>query len=267
MKSLATLMDLAGRVAVVTGGAGHIGRAMADALAEAGGDVVLLDVDRRAVDEAAERLRATSGRQVLALAVDLTDDKAVTEVPAVVIDRLKRIDILVNNAALVGTSDLKGWAVPFAEQTAETWRLALDVNLTAPFVLTQACREALVASGHGSIINVSSIYGVAGPDLRLYEGTNLGNPAAYAASKAGLLQFTRWLSTVMAPEVRANAITIGGVWRNQSAAFLERYVARTPLGRMASEEDLKGAVAYLASDLSAYVTGHNLVVDGGWTAW
>ena len=106
-----------------------------------------------------------------------------------------------------------------------------------------------------------------GPDMRLYENTPVGNPAAYAASKGGLLQLTRWLATVLAPDVRVNAITPGGVWRDQPTEFYERYVGSTPLRRMATEEDLKGAVAYLASDLSAYVTGHNLVVDGGWTAW
>src|SRR5207237_919399 len=141
--------------------------------------------------------------------------------------------ILINNAALVGTSQLKGWGVPFAAQNADTWRQALAINLTAPFVLTQACREGLMASGHGSVINIGSTYGVVAPDMGLYAGTEMGNPAAYAASKGGLIQFTRWLSTVLAPRVRANAITPGGVWRNQAALFHERYVARTPLGRMA----------------------------------
>ena len=103
--------------------------------------------------------------------------------------------------------------------------------------------------------------------MRLYEGTVMGNPAAYGASKGGLLQLTRWLATVMAPAVRVNAITPGGVWRNQPEPFRTRYEERTPLRRMATEEDLKGAIAYLASDLSSYVTGHNLVVDGGWTTW
>jgi NAD(P)-dependent dehydrogenase (short-subunit alcohol dehydrogenase family) len=106
-----------------------------------------------------------------------------------------------------------------------------------------------------------------GPDLSLYGDTNLGNPAAYAASKGGLLQLTRWLATVIAPAVRVNCLTVGGVWRNQPEDFHQRYLAKTPLRRMATEEDLKGAVAYLASDLSLYVTGQNLIVDGGWTAW
>jgi NAD(P)-dependent dehydrogenase (short-subunit alcohol dehydrogenase family) len=168
---------------------------------------------------------------------------------------------------LVGTSGLKGWNTPFKDQQSDTWRLALDVNLTAPFVLTQACADALAKSGHGSVINVASIYGMVGPDMGLYEGTEIGNAAAYGASKGGLLQLTRWLSTVLAPQVRVNAITPGGLWRNQPESFHHRYVARTPLKRMGSEEDFKGAVAYLASDLSSYVTGQNLVVDGGWTVW
>ena len=132
--------------------------------------------------------------------------------------------------------------------------------------LAQASADALAASGHGSVVNISSIYGLVGPNTGLYEDTSLGNPAAYSASKGGLLQLTRWLATVLAPDVRVNAITPGGIRRDQPQAFHDRYVANTPMRRMATEEDLKGAIAYLASDLSAYVTGHNLVVDGGWTA-
>jgi NAD(P)-dependent dehydrogenase (short-subunit alcohol dehydrogenase family) len=266
MRSLKTLMSLHGRVALITGGAGLLGRAMGEALAEAGAAIAVLDIDAEGARAVAERLQADHGVPTLPLAVDLTQDDAVRDVPRIVVDRLGRMDILVNNAALTGTPELKGWVTPFAEQSAETWRLALDTNLTAPFVLTQACREALVASGHGSVINIGSIYGMVGPDMSLYTGMGMGNPAAYAASKGGLLQFTRWLATVLGPEVRANAITAGGIWSSEPSAFHERYSARTPLGRMGAQEDLKGAVVYLASDLSAYVTGHNLVVDGGWTA-
>jgi NAD(P)-dependent dehydrogenase (short-subunit alcohol dehydrogenase family) len=157
--------------------------------------------------------------------------------------------------------------VPFAEQLPATWRKALEVNLTAPFVLTQMCAPALASSGHGSVINVSSIYGVGGPNWSLYAGTTMGNPAAYAASKGGLIQLTRWLATTLAPKIRVNAISPGGVSNHQAETFVQRYIALTPLGRMATEEDFKGAVAFLASDLSAYVTGQNLMVDGGWTTW
>ena len=143
----------------------------------------------------------------------------------------------------------------------------MRVNLTSSFVLVQEAREALSASGRGSVILFASTYGLVGPDHRLYEGTTMANPAGGAASKGGLLQLTRYFATTLAPGIRVNAISPGGVWRQQPESFHRRYVSRTPLGRMATEEDLKGATAYLASDLSAYVTGHNLVVDGGWTAW
>ena len=266
MKSLKELMNLEGRVALITGGGGHIGAALCEALAELGAAVVVLDRMEESCADVARRIHETYGVETLPLIVDLTDEKAVRSVPETALDRFGRLDILVNCAALVGTSELKGWTTPFLEQSADTWRLALEVNLTAAFVLVQACAEALAASGHGSVINIGSIYGMVGPDMRLYENT-MGNPAAYAASKGGLLQLTRWLATVLAPDVRVNAITPGGVWRNQPEDFHTRYMARTPLRRMATEEDLKGAVAYLVSDLSAYVTGHNLVVDGGWTVW
>lgn len=267
MRSLRELMDLKGRVALVTGGAGHIGTAACEALAELGASIVVLDVAEKACVDVAGHIHTTYGVPTLPLVVDLAQEQAVRAVPGAVQSHFGRLDILINCAALGGTSPLKGWVTPFAEQSAETWRLALEVNLTAAFVLTQVCAGMLAASGHGSVINISSIYGMVGPDMRLYEGTAMGNPAAYAASKGGLIQLTRWLATVLAPAVRVNAISPGGVWRNQPETFLARYIARTPLGRMATEEDLKGAVAYLASDLSAYVTGHNLVVDGGWTVW
>jgi len=266
-RTLNELMDMTGRVSVVTGGAGHIGRVICEGLAELGSSVVVVDVDRDSCLREAGRLHDRFKRDILPLSADLSDEVAVRSIPAYVMDRFGRLDVLVNCAALVGGSKLDGWLVPFEEQRSDTWRRALEVNLTAPFLLTQASADALSSSGHGSVINVGSIYGEVGPDLRLYEGTLLQNPAAYAASKGGLAQITRWLSTVMAPSVRVNTITCGGVERGQHPSFINRYTERTPLRRMATEEDFKAAVAYLASDMSAYVTGQNLVVDGGWTAW
>ncbi len=266
MKTLKELMNLNGRVALITGGGGHIGSAIGEALAELGAAVAVLDRDESA-QRVADHLRNAFNVETLPLQVDLANQAAVQAAPEQVLARFGRLDILVNCAAFVGTSALKGWVVPFEEQSPETWRAALEVNLTAAFVLTQACASVLKASGHGSVINVSSIYGVVGPDMRLYEGTAMGNPAAYAASKGGLLQLTRWLATTLAPEVRVNAISPGGVVRGQPEVFQQRYIQRTPLKRMATGEDIKGAAAYLASDLSAYVTGQNLMVDGGWTIW
>jgi NAD(P)-dependent dehydrogenase (short-subunit alcohol dehydrogenase family) len=266
-RRLAELQDLDGRVALVTGAAGRLGTVLVEALAELKARVVILDLDPGACSALADRVKADYGVDALPLAVDLLDTQRVSTVPDAVVERFGRLDVLVNCAAMVNTAGLKGWVAPFGEQGVEAWRAALETNLTAPFALIQACVAPLGESGHGSIINVGSIYGLIGPDMRLYEDTDMGNAAAYAASKGGLLQFTRWLATVLAPNIRVNAISPGGIWRDQPDTFRQRYEARTPLRRMGSEEDFKGALAYLATDLSAYVTGQNIVVDGGFTAW
>lgn len=267
MKRLAELMNMKGRVALVTGGAGHIGTAIAEALAEMGCDICLVDRPDVAVSDCAERLRADWGRHVETLAIDLEDEGGRSTIPESVADRFGRLDVLVNCAGFVGTSKLKGWGVPLEEQTVDTWRRVIEVNMTSVFHLCQILAPLLRADPGGSIVNVSSIYGVVGPNLSLYAGTKMGNSAAYATSKGGIVQLTRWLSTVLAPQIRVNCISPGGVYRNQAEDFVARYVERTPLHRMGVEDDFKGAVAYFASDLSSYVTGENLMVDGGWTRW
>lgn len=267
MKRISELMSLKGRVAVITGGAGHIGSAMGEALAELGASIVLVDITLESCSLICNRISKEYNVSTLPLAADLAHEEQTRLIPQHVTDKFNRLDVLINCAAFVGTSNLKGWITPFEEQSAGPWKQALDVNLTAPFLLTQACTPALKESGYGSVINIASTYGLVGPDVRLYEGTYMGNPAAYAASKGGLLQLTRWLATVLAPDVRVNAITPGGMWREQPEQFCKRYIEKTPLKRMGAEEDLKGAIVYLASDLSSYVTGQNLVVDGGFTSW
>lgn len=267
MKTLKELMDLHGRAALITGGGGHIGFAIGETLAELGANIAVLDLNLDDCQHACKELNARFGVETFTLAINLANENEIRSVPQKMLDRFGRLDILVNCAALVGTSALQGWAVPFMQQSSASWKLALDINLTAPFFLTQVCAEALGGSKHGSVINVGSIYGVVGPNWNLYAGTTMANPAAYGASKGGLLQLTRYLATVMAPDVRVNMLTPGGVFRNQPEIFVERFKTNTPLRRMAVEEDFKGAAAYLASDLSAYVTGQNLVVDGGWTIW
>jgi NAD(P)-dependent dehydrogenase (short-subunit alcohol dehydrogenase family) len=264
---LADMMNMTDRVALVTGAAGHLGRAIGDGLAELGASIVVLDLEAARCATEADRLRATYGVPTMPLAVDLANDAEVRGVAEAVAQRFGRLDVLVNNAAMVGTSELTGWVTGFDDQSVETWRKAIDVNLTAPFALAQACVPLLTQSSVASIVNIASIYAISGPDRRLYEGTSLGNPAAYAASKAGLMGLTRWLATTLAPAIRVNAIVCGGIERGQDPSFVARYEARTPLGRMAVEADFKGAMAFLASDMSRYVTGHGLVVDGGWTAW
>ena len=260
-------MDLSGRNALLTGGAGHIGLAVGETLVELGATVSILDMDAALCQERVATLSRLRENCAIAVPCDLSDEGATRRAVRDTIDQLDGLDILVHCAAYVGTTQVPGWAVPFEQQTVDTWDAAMRVNLTSAFTMVQEAREALADSGNGSVIFFISTYGLVGPDMSLYEGTSMNQPAAYAASKGGLLQFTRWLATMLAPAIRVNAVTPGGVWRDQPEVFHQRYVARTPLGRMAAEEDLKGAIAYLSSDLSAYVTGQNLVVDGGWTAW
>lgn len=178
-------MDLRGRVALITGAAGHIGGALTDALAELGATIVVLDVSEELCATRAQSIKKNFGVEALPLACDLTDELRVRNVPRAVLDRFRRLDIVVNCAAFVGTSNLKGWVTPFREQCSDTWRLALEVNLTAAFVLVQACEEPLRMSGHGSVVNVSSIYGMAGPDMRLYNRRRWETPPLMRPAKAG----------------------------------------------------------------------------------
>jgi NAD(P)-dependent dehydrogenase (short-subunit alcohol dehydrogenase family) len=267
MTTITKLMDLKGRTALITGAAGGLGRVVAETLAELGADLILVDRPGSNLQQRTEQLGPRWGVHVKDIFCDLEQSNQRQQLIAQVKAMKSGLNILVNNAAFVGTSELKGWSVPFEQQSVDTWRRAVEVNLTAVFELTQGFSSDLSVARGGCIINIASIYGEYGPDWRLYEGTQMGNPAAYGASKGGLIQFTRWLSTTLAPAVRANCISPGGISRGQSEAFVARYVERTPLGRMATEEDFRGAVAYLASDLSSYVTGQNLSVDGGWGVW
>lgn len=267
MKSVAELMNVSGRKALVTGGAGHLGFACAEVLVELGATVAVVDRDLEKCQAQVAQLQAQRAGSALAMPCDLKDEASTRQTVREAIAALGGLDILVHSAAYVGTTKTAGWAVPFAEQTVAAWDEAMRVNVTAPFIMLQEAQGALQVSGHGSVILVGSTYGMVGPDMRLYEGTSMANPAGYNASKGGLLQLTRYFASLFAPAIRVNAVSPGGVWRNQPEVFHERYRSRTPLQRMAVEEDLKGAFAYLASDLSRYVTGQNLVVDGGFTAW
>lgn len=267
MTSVRELLDLDGRTALVTGGAGHIALAAEETLMELGADVAVVDVSARACKDRATRLARRWRRRAWPVPADLATEEGARACVEEALGKSGRLDILIHTAALVGTSVLDGWAVPFERQSVAAWDAALRVNLTSAFVLAQQAQRPLQRSGHGSVILLGSTYGLVAPDFRLYEKTKMQNPAAYGASKGGLLQLTRHLASVLAPKVRVNALCPGGVERGQPMRFRRRYEQRTMLGRMAREDDFKGAVAYLASDASRYVTGHNLVVDGGWTAW
>lgn len=266
MTSIAKLMDLKGRVALVTGATGGIGKVIVHTLAELGADLLLVDRPNSDFDSLIQSL-SNWGVNVETYFCDLEQEEQRHALLKSVIGSHTKLNVLVNNAAFVGASALQGWITSFEEQSLQTWGRAMEVNLTAVFDLCKGFSPLLRASEGASIVNIASIYGHLGPDWSLYAGTNMGNPAAYAASKGGVLQLTRWLATTMAPRVRVNAISPGGVFRNQPDAFVRKYEKRTPLARMAIEDDFRGALAFLASDLSAYVTGHNLQVDGGWSCW
>jgi NAD(P)-dependent dehydrogenase (short-subunit alcohol dehydrogenase family) len=267
MTTIKELMNLEGRRALITGATGFLGTIMAETLAELGADLVLVDRPGTNFQRITETLTERWKIKVQHRHCDLEQQEQRAELMAWLKNSGQGLNILINNAAFVGTSELEGWAVPFEEQTVETWRRALEVNLTAVFDLCQGLMPLLKVADGASIINIASIYGEYGPDWRLYERTNMSNPAAYGASKGGLIQFTRWLATTLSPHIRVNAISPGGIFRSQPELFVKRYEARTPLGRMASEDDFRGGVAYFASNLSQYSTGQNLVVDGGWGVW
>ena len=252
-------------VALVTGGAGHIGKETCRKLAEQGCHLVILDRNENTASELTKELTLIAGCKASVINADIMEPDAFASILEQVNSSFGKLDFLVNCAAFY--DETPGWGVPFEQESYDAWLKVLRVNMLAPFFLSQALHPLLLASGRGAIVNVSSIYGIVGPDHNLYQGTEMTNPAAYAASKGGLQQITTWLSTVLAPEIRVNTVTPGGVERGQDEGFRSRYEAKTPLGRMATEEDVADAIVYLLSPQSKYITGHNLVVDGGWTAW
>ena len=267
MKTVYEIMSLKGRRALVTGATGHLGIVICETLRELGADLILIDRDQNELEKLADLLKEKQCAEVKIICTDLEKEEQRDHLIQQVVENCSNLNVLINNAAFVGTSNLEGWAVPFEEQSLETWRRAMEVNLTAPFHLIQKLTPLMRCSEGASIINMGSIYGVLGPDWSFYEGTNMANPAAYAASKGGLMQLTRWLSTTLAPEIRVNAIAPGGIFRNQPNEFIKKYQERVPLGRMAKETDFRGGIIFLVTDISAYCTGQILTVDGGFGIW
>ncbi|TPE54902.1 SDR family oxidoreductase [Maribrevibacterium harenarium] len=267
MKTTDDLFNLSGRTVLITGGAGHIARRAAAAFLERGADLILVDRHRDVLASAQDSLSALGhGGTITTMTADLEQPEDVAELIQRVHQGVTKLDALINAAAFVGTDKIEGWGVPFLEQSLNTWRRCLEVNLTAPFALIQGLYPLMEKAPSPAIVNISSIYGQVGPDMSLYEGTTMGNPAAYAASKAGLAQLTRWLCTTLPSHFRVNTVTPGGVERGQNPEFRTRYIANTASKRMATEEDLVGVLLLLVSDAGAYITGQDIAVDGGWTA-
>jgi 2-deoxy-D-gluconate 3-dehydrogenase len=273
MKTVQELFDLTGRVAVITGGAGFLGQQFAEALSEAGAKVVVADIDQHSASDFAEILKTNLG-DAFGIGVDVTDPSSVQMMIDQTLDHYGQLDIVVNSAALDPKFDGHNQSkhvFSFEDFPLQAWKEALDVNLTGMFLTCQYAARKMRESGRGSIINICSTYGVSGPDQRLYE--SLGEPRRYkpvyySVSKAGVLGLTKYIATYYeGTEIRCNAITPGGVERDHAQAFKDAYASRTVMGRMAYPHEVKGAVVFLASDASSYMTGTNLVVDGGWTAW
>ena len=291
MKQLPELFDLSGRVAVVTGGAGLLGAEFCRTLIGAGANTVIADIDEAAAKKIAASLNQPNifpnnpmrdlPNQALPIRVDVTSKKSVENLILRTVAEWGRLDILVNSAALDPKFDLRGEeatggeddprSLKFEEFPLESWNQAIDVNLTGMFLCCQSAGRQMRTQGEGVIINVCSIYGLVGPDQRIYireEKPPQFKPAYYSVTKAGVLGLTKYLATYYAGEnIRVNALTPGGVFNNHDEEFLKAYSSRAVMGRMAEKEDMNGALLFLASDASSYMTGSNLVVDGGWTAW
>ena len=267
------LHDLNGRVAVVTGGAGILGSETSAALAEHGAHLAVVDLDAARAEEVADALAAVHGVRAIGVGCDVADADSVEQMVARVESELGPIRILHNNAATKG-SDLAKMFAPVEAYELATWREIMAVNLDGLFLVSQRIGGLMAERGAGSIIHTASIYGATmGPDQRIYEGSEylgraINTPPVYSASKGGVIGLTLYLATYWADKgVRVNAITPGGIASGQNDEFARRYSARVPMGRMARVEEVAAALLFLASDASSYITGQNLHVDGGLSAW
>ena len=268
--------DLKDRVAVVTGGVGLLGAEFCKTLAEAGASVAVVDLNGDAAKKVADAL-TKDGYRAKAIQANITKPDSVKAMAASVLSDFGRLDVLVNSAALDPKFDpdaaAKGIAPgAFEDYPLEQWNAAMNVNLTGMFLVTQACVKPMIAQGKkGSIINICSTYGLNGPDQRIYikDGKRVAfKPVYYTVTKAGVMGFTKYLAAYYAEsEIRVNALTPGGVFNNHEDYFVKNYSAKTILGRMAKKDEMNGALLFLASDASSYMTGNNVIVDGGWTAW
>lgn len=277
-RSVKNLFDLNGRVVIITGGAGMLGMQHAAAIAEAGGHAVIADLSGELAARAAAEITRTHGVEALGLQVDVTRKPDVEAMVAAVVEQFGRIDGLINNAALTVTSGSEGAARYFAsfeEYPLDLWDKALQVNLTGMFLCCQAVGKIMVSQRAGVIVNIASDIGNISPDHRIYEGAvnphtgkPFNTPIAYATSKAGVINFTRYLATYWADKgIRVNCISPGGVYAGHDPQFVMNLTQRIPLARMARVDEYRGAILFLLSDASSYMTGANLIVDGGRTAW
>jgi NAD(P)-dependent dehydrogenase (short-subunit alcohol dehydrogenase family) len=272
-KDLSNLFDLQGKVCIITGAAGIQGVRIARGLAAYGANVALLDISEEGVETLAKDVADEYGVKTLSMICDVSDPDQVKNSIRAIREKFGRIDVLHNNAQ-GRPSDLEKFFAPVEDFDYAIWREIMAVNLDGMFLVAQAVGKIMIEDKTGgSIIQVSSTYGVVGPDPGLYEGSHymgaqMNTPPVYAASKAAIIGLTRYLATNWAKYgIRVNTLVPGGIESGQNETFKQNYAQRTPLGRMAERDEMVGAIVYLASDASSYMTGQMMVVDGGWTAW
>jgi NAD(P)-dependent dehydrogenase (short-subunit alcohol dehydrogenase family) len=268
-----TLFDLSGKTAVVTGGVGILGRHFCRGLAEFGARVAVVDLDEASARSFAAELAAEHGVATVGVACDVASPASVAAMVAAVTDALGPIHVLHNNAASK-SADLDAFFAPFESYALDEWRRIMAVNIDGMFLVAQAVGAQMLRQGvGGSVIQTSSIYGIRASDKRIYEGSRylgrpISNPVVYSASKAAVGGLTRQLAADWADRgIRVNTLVPAGVASGQNEEFQRRYASRVPMGRMARAEEMVGALVFLASDASSYVTGQEIVVDGGLSAW
>ena len=268
-----SLFDLTGKVVVVTGGAGIQGECVTRGLAAFGADVAVVDIKGDAARKLAAQIADEYAVRTLGVECDVSSPESVKGMVQTVCRRLGGVHVLHNNAA-TKTTNPNDFFVPFEEFSLATWREIMAVNVDGMFLVAQAVGKRMVEQGKGgSIIQTASTYGIVGPDQRIYEGSEylgrqINTPAAYSTSKAAVVGLTRHLATYWGDKrIRVNTLVPGGIESGQNDVFRRNYATRTPLGRMARRDEMIGAVVYLASDASSYMTGQMIVCDGGWTAW
>jgi len=274
ISSLDPLFDLTNRVVAMTGGLGRLGQAFAGCLLERGAKLAILDIANRKQALPEPFVEAETKGKCVVISCDVTDRASLERALVEIEDMWEAPHGLINNAAIDAPPDAPADENgPFETYPRASLDRVLDVNVTGVLQACQVFGGRMAELGRGSIVNVSSIYGLVAPDQRLYQhrrekGEVFFKPVGYSISKSALFNLTRYLATYWADKgVRVNTVTFGGVFDNQDSAFLKEYQARVPLGRMARADEYNGTIVYLLSDASAYMTGSNVIIDGGWTAW
>ena len=264
---------LEGKIAVVTGACGILGKQFCHGLAEMGANIAVVDMNEELCQKFADELIKDHHVEALGVSCDVSSPNQVQTMINRVVDSLGGIHILHNNAASK-SEDLDAFFTPFEDYSLEEWRKIMAVNLDGMFLVAQAVGKQMIQQKKGgSVIQTASIYGIMAPDPRIYEGSSylnrqINTPAVYSASKAGVIGLTKYLAAYWAPHgIRVNTLTPGGVESGQNEIFQSRYSSRVPMGRMANQNEMVCTLLYLASDASSYVTGQNLIVDGGLSVW